>query len=155
MKQVLVLHGPNLNLLGSRESQIYGQLSLTALNEQLQQEASQAGIQLTTRQSNSEAELIDAIHHMKGSADYLIINPAAYTHTSIAIRDAILAVNIPFIEVHISNIYAREPFRHTSYFSDVAEGVISGFGPRGYLFALQSAIEALKSDKNKHAQSDH
>jgi len=141
MKKILVLHGPNLNLLGSREPSVYGSISLDQVNEQLKIEASAAGFTLTARQSNSESEIIAAIHKAYAEkTDYIIINPAAFTHTSIAIRDALLAVQIPFIEVHISNIYARESFRHHSYFSDVAQGAISGLGTNGYLLALQAII---------------
>ncbi len=143
MKKILVLHGPNLNLLGLREPDHYGHQSLAELNEQLTQQASGAGLELQTFQSNSEADLIHAIHQaFKHQIDYLIINPAAFTHTSIALRDALVAVRIPFIEVHISNIYARESFRKHSYFSDIALGVISGLGPYGYLLALH-AIESI------------
>ena len=142
MKKILILHGPNLNLLGLREPSVYGATSLAALNEQLQKHANMADIVLTAKQSNSESELINTIHQAsEDKINYLIINPAAYTHTSIAMRDALLAVQIPFIEVHISNVYAREPFRHHSYFSDIAEGVISGLGTNGYLLALQAIIE--------------
>lgn len=141
MKNILVLHGPNLNLLGFREPQAYGVTSLADLNEQLQKAASVAGYTLAAKQSNSEATLIDAIHQaLVEKVDYLIINPAAYTHTSIALRDALLAVQIPFIEVHISNIYAREVYRQHSYFSDIATGIISGLGTNGYLLALQAII---------------
>ena len=141
MKKILVLHGPNLNLLGSREPDQYGHESLAELNERLKHQAEEEGVALQTFQSNSEADLIDAIHqaHEK-KIDYIIINPAAYTHTSIALRDALVAVHIPFIEVHISNIYARESFRQHSYFSEVALGVISGLGPYGYLLALQTIL---------------
>ena len=142
MKKILVLHGPNLNLLGLREPSLYGSTTLAQLNEQLQKRATAAGFTLTSQQSNSEVELINAIHQtMFDEIDYLIINPAAFTHTSIAMRDALLAVKIPFIEVHISNIYAREPFRKHSYFSDIAEGIISGLGTNGYFLALQAIIE--------------
>jgi 3-dehydroquinate dehydratase-2 len=145
MKKILVLHGPNLNLLGSREPSVYGSTSLASLNEQLQMLASAAGFMLAAKQSNSEAELINTIHQaLAETFDFLIINPAAYTHTSIAMRDALLAVQLPFIEVHISNIYARESFRQHSYFSDIAAGVISGLGTNGYLLALQAIIEKLK-----------
>ena len=144
MKKILVLHGPNLNLLGLREPSVYGLNSLVQLNEQLQTQASAAGFSLTAMQSNNEADLIDAIHQAYiDKVDYLIINPAAYTHTSIALRDAVLAVQIPFIEVHISNIYARESFRQHSCFSDIATGVISGLGTHGYLLALQAIIDKL------------
>ena len=146
MKKILVLHGPNLNLLGLREPSVYGNTSLAALNERLQKQATESGFSLTAKQSNSEAELINAIHQTAvDHIDYLIINPAAYTHTSIAMRDALLAVQLPFIEVHISNIHARESFRQPSYFSDIAEGVISGLGANGYLLALQAIIEKFKS----------
>ncbi|RUQ95027.1 MULTISPECIES: type II 3-dehydroquinate dehydratase [Legionella] len=145
MKKILVLHGPNLNLLGSREPALYGTASLQELNARLQKEADSAGYVLRALQSNSEAELIDAIQRAKiENVQYLIINPAAYTHTSIAMRDALLAVAIPFIEVHISNVYAREAFRRHSYFSDIATGVIIGLGTNGYLLALQAIINELK-----------
>lgn len=146
MKKVLVLHGPNLNLLGLREPKTYGATTLAQINEQLEKVASKAGFHLFTLQSNSEAELIVGIHQaLADKIDYIIINPAAYTHTSIAIRDALLAVQIPFIEVHISNIYARESFRQQSYFSDIAIGIISGFGVQSYLLALQAIIETAKA----------
>lgn len=142
MKKILVLHGPNLNLLGLREPAVYGHQSLTELNLQLQQLASDAKIDLETVQSNSESCLIDAIHQaLSNKVHYFIINPAAFTHTSIALRDALIAVKIPFIEVHISNIFAREEFRQQSYFSDIAAGVISGLGTYGYVLALQAIID--------------
>ena len=145
MKKILVLNGPNLNLLGLREPSVYGSTSLALLNESLQIEAKAVGFDLTTLQSNSEALLIDAIHQsIADKIAYFIINPAAFTHTSIAMRDALLAVKIPFIEVHISNIHARESFRQMSYFSDIAAGVISGLGTNGYLLALQAIIKELK-----------
>ena len=146
MKKILVLHGPNLNLLGLRETSVYGGVSLASLNKQLLEHAGTAGLTLTAKQSNSESELINLIHQAsEDKINYLIINPAAYTHTSIAMRDALLAVQIPFIEVHISNVHAREPFRHHSYFSDIAEGVISGLGTNGYLLALQAIVDKFKS----------
>lgn len=144
MKNILILNGPNLNLLGTREPERYGTLSLTALNDALQAHAYAANVVINTLQSNHEGTLIEAIH--RAPADkiaYIIINPAAFTHTSIALRDALLAVNIPFIEVHLSNIYAREPFRQQSYFSDIATAVITGFGTQGYFYALQFIIETL------------
>mgnify|MGYP000552992919 CR=1 FL=1 len=145
MKKILVLHGPNLNLLGLREPSVYGRTSLSELNEQLQKHADNAGFVLITQQSNSEGELVDAIQQaMHDKIAYIILNPAGFTHTSIAMRDAILAVQIPFIEVHISNVHARESFRHRSYFSDIAMGVISGLGTNGYLLALQAIIEKFK-----------
>ncbi len=144
MKKILVLHGPNLNLLGLREPSIYGLSSLAALDESLEKKASSAGVHLTTLQSNSESSLIHAIHQAAiDRVQFFILNLAAFTHTSIALRDAILAVNIPFIEVHISNIYARESYRQSSYFSDIAAGVISGLGTEGYLFALQAILNQL------------
>jgi len=146
MKKILVLHGPNLNLLGLREPSVYGDVSLVQLNEQLQKQAAESGFILTAIQRNSESALIEAIHQAyEEKTNYIIINPAAYTHTSIAIRDALLAVQIPFIELHISNIYARESYRHQSYFSDIAQGVISGFGINGYRLALQ-ALRALEEN---------
>lgn len=145
MKKILVLHGPNLNLLGLREPLVYGRTSLAELNAQLKAHADASGFILTSRQSNSEGELINAIQQaMSDKIAYMIINPAGLTHTSIAMRDAILAVQIPFIEVHISNVHARESFRQHSYFSDIATGVISGLGTNGYLLALQAIIEKLK-----------
>ena len=141
MKKILVLHGPNLNLLGCREPTIYGSDSLLDLNNRLQDLAQTAGMTLSAVQSNSEADLINAIHQAaENNVAHIIINPAGFTHTSVALRDALLAVQIPFIEVHISNIHAREPFRHHSYFSDIASGVISGLGTNSYLLALQSII---------------
>lgn len=141
MKKVLVLHGPNLNLLGTREPSIYGATSLEQINSDLIQEATNAKLALSCYQSNSEGELIQAIHQASSDkTDYIIFNPAGYTHTSIALRDALSAVAIPFIEVHISNIYSREPFRHHSYFSDIAKGTISGLGAIGYSLALTSII---------------
>lgn len=143
-KSVLVLHGPNLNLLGLREPEHYGKDTLDSINQRLADKASNAGIALETFQSNSEAELIGKVQSLAAkSADFIIINPAAFTHTSVAMRDALSAVKIPFIEVHLSNVYAREPFRHHSYFTDIAVGVISGLGAQGYLAALDYAINAL------------
>ena len=152
MKKIHVLHGPNLNLLGQREPEIYGQMSLEYLNHQLSNAATQKGFGLTSLQSNSESALIDAVHHaFFERADYFIINPAAYTHTSIGLRDALLTVNIPFIEVHISNIHARESFRHKSFFSDLALGVISGLGTYGYLLALNAIVEKERAMIHGHS----
>ena len=141
MATLLVMHGPNLNLLGNREPAHYGLTTLDAINQHLEGIATTAGHQLVSFQSNAEHSLIDRIH---AAADegvaFIIFNPAGYTHTSVALRDALLAVKIPFIEVHLSNIYSREPFRHHSYFSDVALGVVSGFGAQGYELALQAAL---------------
>jgi 3-dehydroquinate dehydratase II len=145
MPSILVLNGPNLNLLGSREPEVYGHTTLADIEQILAQQAKTAGTELTCFQSNAEFALIERIHQARqDGVDFIIINPAAFTHTSVAIRDAILGVNIPFIEVHISNVHAREAFRAHSYFSDKAVGVICGLGPQGYEFALASALEQLK-----------
>jgi len=144
MASILVLHGPNLNLLGTREPEIYGSDTLEDVNQKLTQIAQDNGHHLQYLQSNAEYELIERIHAARNEGiDFILINPAAFTHTSVAIRDAIMGVDIPFIEVHISNVHARETFRHHSYFSDVAVGVICGLGIQGYEFALQSAITYL------------
>lgn len=149
MANILILHGPNLNLLGKREPKHYGVLSLQAINAQLAAFGNQLGHTIHCMQSNAEHELINRIHAcMHEDVDFIIFNPAAFTHTSIALRDALLAVNIPFIEVHLSNIYAREPFRHHSYFSDIAQGVISGFGIESYELALRAAIHQLAKNKS-------
>lgn len=140
-KSVLVVHGPNLNLLGVREPAHYGHATLADINNSLLTQAKHAGIALEAYQSNAEAEIVAKIQSLAvNKVDFIIINPAAFTHTSVSIRDAISAVNIPFIEVHLSNVYARESFRHHSYFSDIAVGVISGLGAEGYHAALQFAI---------------
>lgn len=145
-KSVLVLHGPNLNLLGTREPTHYGNDTLAAINERLIAQANQHGIQLTAFQSNAEAELIAKIHTLAElPVDYVIINPAAFTHTSVALRDALSSVKVPFVEVHLSNIYARETFRHHSYFSDLAIGVITGLGAHGYRLALDYIISNIQS----------
>jgi 3-dehydroquinate dehydratase-2 len=142
-KSILVLHGPNLNLLGEREPQHYGKQTLEDINLALKNIASAKSIQLETMQSNSETDLVNKIQSLsKDKFDFLIINPAAFTHTSVAMRDALSAVKVPFIEVHLSNVYAREPFRHHSYFSDIAVAVISGLGAEGYVAALNFAINA-------------
>jgi len=144
MASILVLHGPNLNLLGTREPEIYGSENLEDINTRLETQANQYGHQLASLQSNAEHILIDRIHQAKQeNTQFIIINPAAFTHTSVALRDALLAVSIPFIEVHLSNVHARETFRHKSYFSDVAQGVICGFGSMGYDAALKKALETL------------
>ena len=137
--KVLVLNGPNLNLLGKREPEVYGSQTLTDIIDSLQSEAKTLDIELSHLQSNREYELIEKIHDSVGVIDFIIINPAAFTHTSIAIRDALLGVAIPFVEVHLSNVHKREKFRHHSYFSDIACAVICGMGAQGYSFALQSA----------------
>lgn len=144
MATILVLHGPNLNLLGQREPDNYGSTTLAEINQNLQEQASAAGHHLQHLQSNAEYELIERLHEARvEGVDFVIINPAAFTHTSVALRDALLAVAIPFIEVHLSNIHRREPFRHHSYFSDIAEGVICGLGATGYRLALSAALEQL------------
>ncbi len=140
---ILLINGPNLNLLGTREPDIYGSQSLDDIVTQLTQQAQHLNCQLTHLQSNAEHQIIDAIHQAKGKQDFIIINPAAYTHTSIAIRDALAGVAIPFIEVHLSNVHQREAFRQHSYLSDIAEGVICGFGAQGYEFALIAASRYL------------
>lgn len=146
MSHILVLHGPNLNMLGSREPELYGSETLNDINLRLQKAAENASLKIDTFQSNAEHLLIERIHQAKQTGiDFILINPAAFTHTSVALRDALLAVDIPFIEVHLSNVHRRETFRHHSYFSDVAVGVICGLGSTGYDFALQKAIEILKS----------
>lgn len=144
-KSILVLHGPNLNLLGLREPEHYGKATLTSINEALLAQAKLADIDLETFQSNAEAELVTKIQSIATKkVDFVIINPAAYTHTSVAMRDALAAVKVPFIEVHLSNVYAREAFRHHSYFTDIAVGVISGLGAQGYALALDYAIMQLQ-----------
>ncbi|HIJ22016.1 MAG: type II 3-dehydroquinate dehydratase [Gammaproteobacteria bacterium] len=144
MATILVLSGPNLNLLGKREPGHYGHETLDTILEKLKNEAQQAGHQLQTLQSNAESTLIERVHQAgTEQVDFILINPAAFTHTSIALRDALLGVNIPFIEFHLSNTHARETFRHHSYFSDVAQGIIMGFGPQSYTLALQAAIQQL------------
>ncbi|PHS70012.1 MAG: type II 3-dehydroquinate dehydratase [Methylophaga sp.] len=142
MAKFLVLHGPNLNLLGSREPEHYGADTLADISDRLQLQASNDGHQLESFQTNSEHELVDKIHLAQtNKTDFIIINPAAFTHTSIALRDALTAIEVPFIEVHLSNVHARESFRHHSYLSDIAVGVICGLGPQGYELALQAAIK--------------
>lgn len=147
MVKVLVVHGPNLNMLGIRQPDVYGKETLTSLNAKLIKKGQVFGLDLSIVQSNSEEKIIDAIHaSVKSSISYIIINPAAFTHTSIAIRDALLSVNMPFIEVHITNIYARELFRQNSYFSDIALGVISGFGINSYFLALEAIANLSKRE---------
>lgn len=144
MAKILVLNGPNLNLLGSREPDHYGKTTLKDINQRLAKAAKAAGHELTSYQSNAEHELVDRIHQAAtDKIAFIIINPAAFTHTSVALRDALAGVAIPFIEVHLSNIHAREDFRQQSYFSDIAVGVISGLGAQGYDLALDAAITRL------------
>lgn len=141
MNKVLVINGPNLNLLGEREPESYGHQRLEDIHQELREVAEATGLSLDTMQSNSEGDLIDAVQQAgRDGVDFIILNPAGYTHTSVALRDALLAVKIPFIEVHLSAVSAREPFRQVSYFADIAEGVISGFRGEGYLLALQAIL---------------
>lgn len=144
MARVLVIHGPNLNLLGTREPDVYGHTSLESINASLIQQGALADCTVTCVQSNHEGELIDAIHQAgrEGTA-FVIINPGAFTHTSIALRDALTGTDLPFVEVHLSNVHAREPFRHQSYFSDAAAGVICGLGSQGYEYALHFVLQRL------------
>ena len=150
MSRLLVLHGPNLNLLGTREPAIYGRTTLAQIDAHLHERAEQAGISIDFLQSNAEHALIDRIQSSAhDGTSYILINPAAFTHTSVALRDALAAVAIPFIEIHLSNPYAREPFRQHSYFSDLAQAVICGFGADGYLHAFDKAAQAL-ADSPSH-----
>jgi len=144
--QILVLHGPNLNLLGTREPQVYGSTTLEQINAGLVDYAGAHGAALSAFQSNHEGALVDRVHAARtDGTTFIVINPGAYTHTSVALRDALAGVAIPFIEVHLSNVHKREPFRHHSYFSDIAEGVIVGLGAKGYQLALDAALERLKA----------
>ena len=153
MANILVIHGPNLNLLGSREPEVYGADTLDTINQQLNQMAQQSGVSLQTFQSNNEGEIVSFIQQAGANqVDFVIINPAAYTHTSVAIRDAFLATRLPFIEVHLSNVYAREEFRMHSYLSDLAVGVIGGFGKTSYLLALEAAVIHCKQSEKQRAE---
>jgi 3-dehydroquinate dehydratase-2 len=141
-KHILVINGPNLNLLGSRETAHYGKATLKAINARLAQRAKADKVRLATYQSNSEAELVERIQQARQEkVDFIIINPAAYTHTSVAMRDALAAVGIPYVEVHLSNVFARESFRRESYFTDLAVGIVSGLGAKGYELALEFALQ--------------
>lgn len=141
---LLILHGPNLNLLGTREPGVYGSMTLDQINAELAQLAAEAGVALSTLQSNHEGELIDRVHAARDDGTrYIVINPAGLTHTSVALRDALAAVALPFIEVHLSNIHRREPFRRHSYFSDLAEGVVCGLGAAGYRLAVVHALSQI------------
>jgi 3-dehydroquinate dehydratase-2 len=148
-KTVLVLHGPNLNLLGRREPDVYGALTLDQINERLHALAAELGVELEIFQSNVEGELVDRIQEAAGVAHAILLNPAAYTHTSVAIRDAILAVGLPVIEVHLSNIHRREKFRHRSLISDVAVGQITGFGADSYLLGLRAAVRVIANSRSR------
>jgi 3-dehydroquinate dehydratase-2 len=142
--QILLLNGPNLNMLGKREPGLYGQTTLQDIENQLSQIAVERDVKLSSFQSNAEHALIDKIHNSSGNTNGIIINPAAFTHTSVALRDALLSINIPFIEVHLSNIHKRESFRHHSYFTDIAIGTIVGLGAGGYEYALDAIIKHLQ-----------
>ena len=148
MATFLVIHGPNLNMLGTREPDTYGTRTLADIDASLVKIAHDQKHTLTTRQSNSESELLTIIHQSLGNVDFILINPGAFTHTSIALRDALLSVAIPFIEVHLSNVHARENFRQHSYLSDIATGVITGLGHKGYEMALQWAIEHITNSNH-------
>lgn len=143
-RKILVIHGPNLNMLGTREPEKYGMATLEEINRELLEKGKSASAQVDFFQSNHEGAIVDCIQAARGKYDGLIINPAAYTHTSIAIRDAILVLDIPVVEVHLSNIYKREEFRHRSMLADVATGQISGFGKTGYLLAIDALVELLR-----------
>ena len=154
--RILLLNGPNLNMLGTREPEKYGTLTLSQIVSRLTAEAEALNVTLDSLQSNAEYVLIDRIHQAKDNIDYILINPAAFTHTSVALRDALLSVSIPFIEIHLSNVHAREPFRHHSYLSDIASGVICGLGADGYSYALQTAVKRLsQSNKTKSTEPTH
>jgi 3-dehydroquinate dehydratase II len=145
MTRLLVLHGPNLNLLGTREPEVYGRVTLAEIDQALVARAREHGAELVSFQSNHEGALVDRIQAARNEQiDFILINPAAYTHTSVAIRDALAGIGVPFVEVHLSNVHRREPFRQHSYFSDLADGVICGLGWRGYLYALDYALDKLQ-----------
>ena len=146
MPKILVLHGPNLNLLGQRETQHYGHDTLQSIDQRLVERGRREGVDVVTFQSNTEGALIDRVHAAKSDETaFIVINPAGFTHTSVALRDALAAAAIPVIEVHLSNVHARAPFRHHSYFSDLARGVICGLGPQGYELALEAAMRAVRT----------
>jgi 3-dehydroquinate dehydratase II len=144
MGKILVIHGPNLNLLGTREVKVYGSTTIKEINEELTKLAKSRDVALEIVQSDHEGDIVEQIGRSKGKYDAILINPAAYTHTSVAIRDAISAVGLPTVEVHLSNIYAREDFRHTSLIAPVASGQVSGFGKMSYILGLEAAIDLIK-----------
>lgn len=147
MTKILILHGPNLNLLGTREPELYGRMTLDEINERAAQIAQEAGYEVIAKQSNAEHELVNVLQQaVAEDVGFIVFNPAAYTHTSVAIRDAIIASGIPFIEVHLSNIFQREEFRHYSYFSDIAQGMICGLGAQGYELAVQAAVRYFQKE---------
>ena len=149
MSSILVLHGPNLNLLGTREPAVYGHDTLESINQRLAGLAVAAGHHVQSLQSNAEHELIERVHAARSEGiSFILLNPGGFTHTSVALRDALLGVGIPFIEVHLSNVHAREPFRHHSYFSDVAAGVITGLGALGYELAMRAALIRIATPQN-------
>ena len=148
MAKILLINGPNLNLLGTREPELYGATTLADIEDQLAKQAADLGHDFDAIQSNAEAELVDKVQAGAGNTDFILINPGAFTHTSVALRDALLGVAIPFIEIHISNIHAREEFRRQSYFSDVAAGIVAGLGPQGYGLAMQAAANILSNSSN-------
>lgn len=151
--KILVLHGPNLNLLGTREPERYGHATLADIDAELAANARASGADLTAFQSNAEHELVDRVQAARDDGtEFILINPGAFTHTSIALRDALAAVGIPFIEVHLTNVHAREPFRRLSYFSDLAVGIIAGFGAQSYHLALRAALDRLQHDRTKMAR---
>lgn len=152
MEKILIIHGPNLNMLGKRETGIYGKMSLRDINDALKTLAKELEVEVTVFQSNSEGTLIDRIHEASGVCEAIVINPAGYTHTSVALRDAIAAVDIPTVEVHISNIYKREEFRHHSFISPVAAGQIAGFGMNSYLLGLRAAVEIVRGKEVNSGQ---
>ncbi len=143
--RILILHGPNLNLLGTRETDIYGRKTLDEINEDLKERAKEMGVDIEEiLQTNSESALVERIQAARDRIDGIVINPAAYTHTSVALRDALLATDIPFVEVHLSNVHSREPFRRHSYLSDIAVGIVAGFGPESYHLALKGLVQRLR-----------
>jgi 3-dehydroquinate dehydratase-2 len=142
-KQILVIHGPNLNMLGKREPELYGSRTLPEIDRSIKDRARELDVEVSAFQSNHEGELVEAIQAAVGQISGLIINPAAFTHTSVAIRDAVLLLDVPVVEVHLSNIHKREPFRHHSYIADVATARITGLGPAGYIYALEALAEMI------------